>query len=95
MGPSRTESLGGKKYILVIVDDFSGYTWVGYLREKSDAYSCFKTICVRIQNEKGLTIVRVRSDRGKEFENSEIEKYCDKKGIQVFGTSNSTTKWCR
>ena len=37
MGPTRTESLGGKRYIMVIVDDFSGYTWVEFLREKSEA----------------------------------------------------------
>ena len=35
MGPTRTESLGGKRYIMVIVDDFSRYTWVEFLREKS------------------------------------------------------------
>ena len=34
MGPTRTESLGGKRYIMVIVDDFSRYTWVEFLREK-------------------------------------------------------------
>ena len=35
MGPTRTESLGGKRYIMVIVDDLSRYTWVEFLREKS------------------------------------------------------------
>ena len=34
MGPTRTESLGGKRYIMVIVDDFLRYTWVEFLREK-------------------------------------------------------------
>ena len=33
--PTRTESLGGKRYIMVIVDDFSRYTWMEFLREKS------------------------------------------------------------
>ena len=28
MGPTRTESLGGKRYIMVVVDDFTRYTWV-------------------------------------------------------------------
>ncbi|XP_022890228.1 uncharacterized protein LOC111405526 [Olea europaea var. sylvestris] len=36
MGPSRVESLGGKRYILVVVDDFFGYTWIDLLREKSE-----------------------------------------------------------
>jgi hypothetical protein len=38
MGPSRTTSLGGRKYILVVVDDFSRYTWAILLWEKSDAF---------------------------------------------------------
>ena len=78
MGPSRTESLGGKRYIIFVDDDFSRYSWVGYLREKSDAFTCFKTICLKILNEKGSSIARVRSDRGKEFENSEFDGFCDK-----------------
>jgi hypothetical protein len=38
MGPTQTSSLGGRKYILVIVDDYSRYTWALLLREKSDAF---------------------------------------------------------
>ena len=37
MGPTRTKSLGGKRYIMVVVDDFTRYTWVILLRSKSDA----------------------------------------------------------
>ncbi|XP_022841840.1 uncharacterized protein LOC111365516 [Olea europaea var. sylvestris] len=33
MGPSRGESLGGKRYILVVVDNFSRYTWIDLLRK--------------------------------------------------------------
>jgi hypothetical protein len=38
MGPTRTASLGGRKYILVAVDDFSRYTWAILLRKKSNAF---------------------------------------------------------
>ena len=37
MGPTRIQSLGGKRYILVVVDDFSKYTWVVLLRDKAEA----------------------------------------------------------
>ena len=37
MGPTRTESMGGKCYIMVVVDDFSRYSWVEFLKEKSEA----------------------------------------------------------
>ena len=48
MGPTKTESLGGKQYIMVIVDDFSRYTWVEFLREKSEAYENMENLCKRL-----------------------------------------------
>nr|GEZ06373.1 hypothetical protein [Tanacetum cinerariifolium] len=36
-GPMRVESVNGKKYILVIVDDYSQFTWVKCLRSKDEA----------------------------------------------------------
>ncbi|GKE89492.1 retrovirus-related pol polyprotein from transposon TNT 1-94 [Tanacetum coccineum] len=33
-GPIRVESINGKKYVLVIVDDYSRYTWTHFLRSK-------------------------------------------------------------
>ncbi|RVW90629.1 Retrovirus-related Pol polyprotein from transposon RE2 [Vitis vinifera] len=54
MGPMRTESLGGKKYILVMVDDYSRYAWVAFLRDKREAFINFKDIGLKIQNEKGI-----------------------------------------
>ncbi|GJX23598.1 retrovirus-related pol polyprotein from transposon TNT 1-94 [Tanacetum coccineum] len=35
-GPMRVASINGKKYILVIVDDYSRYTWVYFLRTKDE-----------------------------------------------------------
>ena len=37
MGPARVQSLSGKKYILVVVDDFIRYTWVVLLKDKAEA----------------------------------------------------------
>ena len=82
MGPTRTESLGGKRYIMVIVDDFSRYTWVEFLREKSEACEKFEIICKKLQNEKGAPIVKIRSDHGKEFENARFESFCARNGIK-------------
>jgi hypothetical protein len=48
MGPTRTASLGGKRYILVIVDDFSRYTWVIPLPEKSDAFDATQHLFKKI-----------------------------------------------
>ena len=56
MGPTRTESLGGKRYFMVVVDDFTRYTWVILLRSKSDAPEHIEALCIRLQNEKNLKI---------------------------------------
>ena len=56
MGPTRTESLGGKRYIMVMVDDFTRYTWVILLRSKSDAHEHIEALCTRLKNEKSLKI---------------------------------------
>ena len=82
MGPTRTESLGGKRYIMVIVDDFSRYTWVEFLREKSEAYEKMEVLCKRLQNEKGVSIVKIRSDHGKKFENARFDSFCEKNEIK-------------
>ena len=65
MGPTRTESFGGKRYIMVMVDDFTRYTCVILLRSKSDAPEHIEVLCTRLQNEKSLKIDQIRSDYGK------------------------------
>ena len=41
MGPIQVEIINGKRYIFVCVDDFSRFTWVDFLREKSDTFEAF------------------------------------------------------
>lgn len=71
-GPTKTESVGGKKYFLVVVGDFLHFTWVTFLREKSEALNKFLNICKRIEVERDLTIKRFRSDHEREFENKKF-----------------------
>ena len=73
MGPTRMESMGGKRYIMVVVDDFLRYSWVEFLREKSEACDKMERLCKKLQNEKGVPIVKIRSDYGKEFENAKFD----------------------
>ena len=81
MGLTRTESLGRKRYIMVVIDDFTRYPWVILLRFKSDDPEHIEALCTRLQNEKSLKIDRIRSDHGKEFENSYMESFCTRSGI--------------
>ena len=81
MGPTRTESLSGERYIMVMVDDFTRYTWVILLWSKFDASQHIEVLCIRLQNEKSLKIDQIRSDHGKEFKNSYMESFCTRLGI--------------
>jgi hypothetical protein len=76
MGRTRITSLGGRRYILVIVDDFSRYTWAIPLRKKSDAFDAAQHLFKKIQVEQNCQIMRIRSDHGREFENSKFEEFC-------------------
>ena len=82
MGPMRMESMGGKSYIMVVVDDFLRYSWVEFLREKSEACKKMEKLCEKLQNEKGVPIVKIRSDHGKEFEKAKFEAFCNEHGIK-------------
>jgi len=61
MGPTRTASLGGKRHILVIVDDFSRYSWAIPLQEKSDAFDAAQHLFKKIQVEQNCQIMRICS----------------------------------
>ena len=82
MGPMRSESRGRKRYVLVVVDDYSRYSFVCMLREKSETLEHLKVLFARIQNEKGVSIVKIRSDRGREFDNIEVDIFCEANGIK-------------
>ena len=81
MGQTKTKSLGGKRYIMAVVDDFTRYTWVILLRSKLDAPEHIEALCTRLLNEKNLKIGRIQSDHGKVFKNSYMESFCTRSGI--------------
>ena len=80
-GPTRIICLGSKKYGLVVIDDFSRFTWVSFLAHMNKAFSSFIKLLQIITNEKNTTIVLIRSDHGGEFENQRFEEFCNENGI--------------
>ena len=81
-GPITYTSIVGNKYRFVIVDDFTRYTWVFFLVDKSDVFVRFKSFIKGIHNEFETTIKKVRSDKGSEFKNTRIDELCDEFGIR-------------
>ncbi|KAJ9562397.1 hypothetical protein OSB04_007557 [Centaurea solstitialis] len=80
-GPVNVQSIGGKKYTLVIVDEYSIYTWVFFLRAKSDAPEEIILFVRKIERLNNLTVRSIRSDHGTEFKNSTLESFFEQKGI--------------
>jgi hypothetical protein len=75
-------SIGRSKYCLVIVDDYSRFTWVFFLQEKSQTQETLKGFLRRAQNEFELRTKNIRSDNGIEFKNSQIEGFLEEEGIK-------------
>ncbi|GJR97349.1 retrovirus-related pol polyprotein from transposon TNT 1-94, partial [Tanacetum coccineum] len=66
-GPMRVECINGKNYILVIVDDYSQFTWVKFLRSKDEAPDAIIKCIKNIQVHLNATICNVRTDNGTEL----------------------------
>ena len=79
-GPLKVQSRNGKKYILVIVDDYSRYTWTRFLRSKADTAEELVVFFKMIQTKLNQVICSIRSDHGTEFENSTLDKFCMENG---------------
>jgi transposase InsO family protein len=80
-GPVAYMSIGGNKYGLVIVDDYSRFTWVFFLHDKSVVQDTLKKFAKTAQNEFDTKIKKLRSDNGTKFKNTNIEKFLDEEGI--------------
>lgn len=80
-GPVDPVSVRGKKYTLVVVDDYSRFTWTLFMSKKNETEICLINLLKLIQNQQGQSVVKIRSDRGTEFVNQVVNKYCEENGI--------------
>ncbi|GJZ08540.1 retrovirus-related pol polyprotein from transposon TNT 1-94, partial [Tanacetum coccineum] len=80
--PSAVRSYGGNCYTLVIVDDYSRYTWTRCLKDKTEAFSQFEIFSKKIQNRLGCTIVSIRTNHDRVFDNEvQFGEFCNANGI--------------
>ncbi|WVZ80684.1 LOW QUALITY PROTEIN: hypothetical protein U9M48_028141 [Paspalum notatum var. saurae] len=82
VGPSRVWSVGAKWYVLVIVDDFSHWSWVHFMERKDEAYEFVHDLVLRLRNESGHTMRALRSDNGSEFKNDPFKALCHSQGLE-------------
>jgi hypothetical protein len=75
-------SIGGNKYGIVIVDNYSHFTWVFFLQDKSETQKVLKKFLRMVQNEFDAKVKKIRSDNGTEFKNTQVEDFLDEEGIK-------------
>ena len=81
-GPISPSTLGGSRYFLLIIDDYTRLTWVALLQQKSDAFEGFKRFKTLAETKKGVHLKALRTDRGGEFTSTEFSNYCTNHGIK-------------
>jgi transposase InsO family protein len=87
VGPSRFRSMGGKWYVLVIVDDYSCYSCVFFLESKNEVFEHFRSLALRLNNEHLNCLKVIHSDNETEFRNASFDEFCLEHGIdQQFST---------
>ncbi|GJY19581.1 retrovirus-related pol polyprotein from transposon TNT 1-94 [Tanacetum coccineum] len=77
-GPMRVALINGKKYILVIVDDYSRYTWVYFLHSKDETPKIIKKFIAQAQLNYKAKVCKIRTDNGTEFKNATLKAHYEK-----------------
>ena len=80
-GPFPTESYGGSKYFLTVIDDYSRFCWIFFLKRKSDAAVTLHSFFNLVERQHDLKIKRIRTDNGGEYVNNELKEFFAVNGI--------------
>jgi transposase InsO family protein len=81
-GPVAYISIDGNKYDLVIIYDYSYFTWVFFLQDKSETQEVLKKFLRRAQNEFDVKVKKIRSDNNTKFKNTQVEDFLYEEGIK-------------
>ncbi|KAG2871198.1 hypothetical protein PC117_g28313 [Phytophthora cactorum] len=81
-GPMEENSLGGSKYLLLIVDEASGCMKGFCLRAKSESEGCIKTYTMKVQTQFGKKVKFVRHDGAREFATNSLKAFYEDEGIE-------------
>jgi len=87
MRPFKVESMGCKKYMISLIDDFTRYAEVNFLFKKSDASCILQAFCEKINTQTKRYPRSFRSDQGGKYINAELTDDFESKGIQHLVTA--------
>jgi len=80
-GPSKTPSLGGQRYFVTFIDDFSRRVWVYTMKANDEVLSIFLKWKAEVENQTGRKLKVLQTDNGGEFKNDQFQEVCQKYGI--------------
>jgi hypothetical protein len=83
MVPFPQPSISKARYVLTFIDDFSRFTWVFFLKLKSEVFECLIEFKALAENESGCNIKILRTDNGGEYFNKYVQQLCIDAGIQL------------
>lgn len=89
-GPMSEPSVQGSKYFILFKDDFSGFRVGYFIKNKSDAFECFKLFASKIKNKFGTQIKYLHVDNGGEYCNLDFKQFLNKNGIELETTAPYT-----
>jgi transposase InsO family protein len=81
IGPSRVRFIGGKWYVLVIIDDYSRHSWVFFLETKDEVFEHFQSLALMLNNEHLNCLKAICSDNRTEFRNGSFDQFCLEHGV--------------
>lgn len=80
-GPMETSSLGGNRYFITFVDEFTRKTWLYLIKEKSEVFSVFVKFFALAERQSGRKMKILKTDGGGEYKSNEFSAFCDGKGL--------------
>ena len=82
MRPFRKRTPQGEEYLILFIDDFSRFVWLGLMKHRDEAFEKFKSFKAMAKKQSGHKIKCLRSDRGGEFTSNEFFDFYEEHGIR-------------
>ena len=89
-GPAQTPTLGGCRFYVTFIDDYSRYTWIFPMKKKSEVFTHFQKFKNQAEKETNRKVRCLRSDGGKEYFSEEFTSYLEDEGIRREFTCRNT-----
>ena len=81
-GPLQVESIGGSRYFVTFIDDYSRCVSIHFIKYKTEVFEKFKHFEAMVTKECGLPIRKLRTDNGGEYMSKDFQTYLALKGIE-------------